>query len=344
MKVLASPYLETADYNPVQSLLYLAMENCGAQVASFSTRRLLSESWDIWHLHWPESIVNREDNLRIITNLFKFWVKLKVARAKKTKIFWTVHNLRPHERNHPLLEKVFWRIFLPNIDGIISMYESGTQHLYREHPQARAHPVYIIPHGHYRGAYPDSVTREDARRVVGAKAGEFVIMFFGQIRQYKGIPHLIRSFVAAKLPCTRLIIAGKPGTHSIAGELKKIADSNSQINLFFDFIDRNDMQNYLRAADLVVLPYNEILNSGSAILALSFDRPILVPAQGAMAELHQAVGPDWVHLYEGQLTPEIICDAIRWANCGQKKNKSEVLLTELNWDRIARMTIEAFSH
>ena len=70
---------------------------------------------------------------------------------------------------------------------------------------------------------------------------------------------------------------------------------------------------WLRAADLVVLPYRAIQNSGSAMLALSADRPVVVPALGAMRELQAAVGEDWVRCYEGDFDADELERSIRWA-------------------------------
>jgi hypothetical protein len=89
-----------------------------------------------------------------------------------------------------------------------------------------------------------------------------------------------------------------------------------------------------------VLPYKEILNSGSAILALSFDRPILVPALGTLTELRNRVGVDWVRIYEGELTPEKIRDAIDWTKT--RKSNVRAPLDDFSWDRIAQTTIQAF--
>ena len=58
---------------------------------------------------------------------------------------------------------------------------------------------------------------------------------------------------------------------------------------------------YLPATDLVVLPYRDILNSGSAVLALSFDRPVLVPRRGSLGDLQNHVGRQWVRTYEGDI-------------------------------------------
>jgi beta-1,4-mannosyltransferase len=107
-------------------------------------------------------------------------------------------------------------------------------------------------------------------------------------------------------------------------------------------VDRDRVQYFLRAADLVVLPYTEILNSGSALLALSFDRPILVPAIGAIPELYELAGGDWVRLYEGELTPELLSDAMRWAKQRSPDEFEHAPLDALDWNRLARLTLEAF--
>src|SRR5262245_15420098 len=187
LKVLASPYLESAEDNPGQLLLYRSMEKLGVQVASFSLRRLMFEAWDIWHLHWPEHVLNGPKTFSILVRMFKFWTGLKVARFRKTRIYWTVHNLRRHERDHPLLEPLFWRIFLPNVDGLICKSHSSRQLLYDQHPRTKKQPVFVIPPGHYRGFYPDAMSKDEARCALGLAPDEFVITFIGQVRPYKGV-------------------------------------------------------------------------------------------------------------------------------------------------------------
>jgi glycosyltransferase involved in cell wall biosynthesis len=141
-----------------------------------------------------------------------------------------------------------------------------------------------------------------------------------------------------------LLIAGMPTDDAIMEEVREAAALNPNVRLFLYFVDPNDVQIFLRAADLVVLPYKEILNSGSAILALSFDRPILVPSLGALAELRQVVGPDWVRPYEGELNSEVLRSAIHWAKIRQVGPDARPPLEELNWYRIAGLTIRAFSN
>jgi beta-1,4-mannosyltransferase len=88
-----------------------------------------------------------------------------------------------------------------------------------------------------------------------------------------------------------------------------------------------------------VLPFTDITNSASALLALSFDRPVLVPSLGAMGELQALVGPDWVRTYCGDLTPAVLSDAITWAG---PRAGAMPDLDALDWSAIARRTLSLY--
>jgi glycosyltransferase involved in cell wall biosynthesis len=239
------------------------------------------------------------------------------------------------------LERLFWRIFLPNLDGIICFSEPGKKQLFAEHPRTKSIPTFVIPRGHYRGAYPDTMTKSEAREALKIHAHEFVILFLGQIRRYKGVGRLIQCFARAQISCAQLLIAGRPMDDVIRREINDAAAQSPHVRLFLDFVDQNDIQKFFRAADLVVLPYKEISNSGSAILALSFDRPVLLPMLGALPGLQQ-IGSDWVKLYKGELTPEIISDAINWTKRRHVALGARAPLEDFNWDHTAQATIRAF--
>ena len=100
------------------------------------------------------------------------------------------------------------------------------------------------------------------------------------------------------------------------------------------------MQLFLNAADLLVFPYRDILNSGSALLGLSFDRPVLVPKLGAMGELQQAIGADWVRTYEGELNAAVLASALEWATTAARATAP---LAAFGWEAIARQTLAAFA-
>jgi hypothetical protein len=83
-----------------------------------------------------------------------------------------------------------------------------------------------------------------------------------------------------------------------------------------------------------------VLNSGSALLGLSFGRPVLVPERGAMAELRELAGDSWVRTYSGDLSADVLRDAMVWA---ETASRDDLLpLDELAWHAIARQTLLAF--
>src|SRR5207253_2551648 len=132
--------------------------------------------------------------------------------------------------------------------------------------------------------------------------------FVGRIEPYKNALALVRAFRATEDPALRLVVAGA-ADESDAAELRAEAAGDSRIRLRLERVADSDLQTYLKAADLVVLPYRRIMHSGSALLALSFGRPVLVPDQGSLAELRAHVGAEWLRLYRGELTGATLREA-----------------------------------
>ena len=82
------------------------------------------------------------------------------------------------------------------------------------------------------------------------------------------------------------------------------------------------------------------MHSGTALLALSFDRPVLMPDRGAMSELQDRVGPEWMRTYSDDFSREVLVEAVRWAETGARP--SQAPLDELQWPRLARQTEALF--
>jgi beta-1,4-mannosyltransferase len=81
----------------------------------------------------------------------------------------------------------------------------------------------------------------------------------------------------------------------------------------FEFVKKEDVSMFMQAADLVVLPYRSIFNSGSALLALSFNKPVLLPDLGAMGELKNDFGNSWVQTFTGNLDAKTLEHSLEWA-------------------------------
>ena len=123
-------------------------------------------------------------------------------------------------------------------------------------------------------------TPTEARRASRPRCRGTRLLHFGLLRPYKNVPHLIATFAEAALPGATLLIAGKPFDDQVRDEVATAAADVAGVRLELRYIRPDEVQLFFLAADLVVLPYQRILNSGAALLALSFARPVLVPRMG----------------------------------------------------------------
>lgn len=340
LAVLAWPAFVNRVRNPYNYLLYSYLRTFGVRVDEVPVASLWGDGYDVWHVHWPEWPLNMVSASVARAGANTLLSLIDRARGKGTRLIWTVHNLRSHEQLHPVLERAFWDRFVPRVDGFISLSESGLNLAQERFPLLKSRPGFVIPHGHYRDVYPNRVDKRQARQQLGLPAGVPVIAFVGRVRPYKNVPQLVRAFSAMSQTDAVLLIAGSVGPRHLRRELQQAAKSVPGMRLFPRFVSGRDMQLYVNAADLVVLPYQEIFNSGSALLALSFDRPVLVPEMGALGELRDQVGEAWVRTYCGDLTMETLVSALAWAL--ERPAGIHAPLAGLEWPVLARRTLEAY--
>lgn len=338
LRVLAWPAFRNRRRNPYNALLYDALQRLGAEVEEFSPGRLLAGRFDVWHLHWPDSHLRERRRALARLRLHALLRLMDVARLRGIRVVWTVHNLRSHEARHPALERWFWPEFTRRLDAFIGLSAAGLAAARAAFPALAGKPGYVVPHGHYRGVYPNVLGRDEARRRLGIDAGAGVVAFVGQVRPYKNVPALVRAFRELDGADLALLVAGKP-SDAEAARVTEAAAGDARVHCRLEFIPDDDLQLYLNAADLVALPYREVLNSGSALLALSFDRPVLVPDRGAMAELRRAVGEAWVRTYKGALTARELAAALAWARAPRPAARAP--LDALAWPAVAARLLAA---
>lgn len=341
LRVCAFPKDRFKASQPFHALLAASLEETGGvALEEFEVQRSLTRRYDLVHLHHPEKFVTQRLSLRDAARFAIFFGVLWTQKLKGARIVWTAHNEGPHEPGHPLLEAVYWRLFLPSLDGVIYLSESSRGQLVRQRPRLSRLPGFVIPHGDFRAAYPNTLGRDEARKRLGYEPGHRVVAFVGNVRAYKNVGHLARTFADLPGDDLRLLIAGHVHTHELKAEILAVAGRDPRIRLIDAFIDPSEMQLYLNAADLVVLPFRRILNSGSAILALSFDRPVLVPDLGSLRELQAQVGEDWVHLFRGDLDAATLATALDRFLPMPRADSAP--LDALAWDRIGAATNAAY--
>jgi beta-1,4-mannosyltransferase len=341
LRILARPAFWHRLANPYTWLLYSHMIAAdGVVVEDYHWKRLVRRRYDVLHLHWPEGHLNEVDRALAFRRSLSALGLLRWARWRGTKIVWTIHNLRSHERLHPALEHWFWAEFLRCLDGYISLSHTGQEAALARFPQLRGVPGFVVPAGHYREAYVGKVTKTASRLQLGIDPQSKVLAFLGQVRPYKNVPRLVNAFRALTDPSLVLLVAGEPKSLKLAAELHAAAGDDPRVRLHLGWIPDEQILSYLAAADLVLLPYNEVLNSGSALLALSFDRPVLVPEMGSLPELQELAGQEWVRTYTGAITPGHLREAVDWALGAARSQQAP--LEGLQWDRIAADTLAAY--
>ena len=339
--MLAWPGLAARAMNPYTWLLYTHLAELGVRVRDFTPARALRGGYDVLNVHWPEKALNSKSLPGRLAGATAALMLLEAARLHGARIVWTAHNARPHESRHPRLEDWFWSGLVRRVDAVIHPSVAGRHAVEARFSELASRPSAVVPLGHFRGTYPDTVSRDEARATLGVPSDAHVIAFLGLVRPYKNVPHLVRTVRAIPRDIGNIIllVAGAPHTAELAAEVREAAGGDPRVRLALAHVPDGDVQRYLRAADLVVLPFKEITNSASALLALSFDRPVLVPARGAMGELQALAGSDWVCTYEGNLTPEILAGALDWA---ARRPAGVPRLEALGWPEIAHRTLSAY--
>ena len=332
------PAFANRSRNPYNALLYEALQRRGVEVRESSSRA--PAAGEIVHVHWPESHLNHRRFVRALPRSVRLLADLAAARRRGARLVWTVHNLGSHEGLYPRTEELFWRAVIPMVDGWIALNEASHTLALGRWPALESRPSAVVPHGHYRGVYPTGIDRADARARLGLAADDRVVAFVGRIKAYKGVPELMKAFTTVDGSGTTLLVAGRIETDALARELDAVAAGDERIVLRPGEVADADLQIYFAASDLVVAPFVTILNSGSVLLALSFNRPVLVPAIGSMPALARSIGGGWVQLYEGALGGETLAAALdRAPKAGPGGDDAfGPDLRAFEWDEIAERT------
>jgi glycosyltransferase involved in cell wall biosynthesis len=155
---------------------------------------------------------------------------------------------------------------------------------------ADAEKVTVIPYGINNAVPFTRLTSEEARRKLGLRHSEKIILFFGAIKQYKGLEYLVAAFQQiAERGDYRLIIAGeqKKGYQEYWQSIQQAIErhpSREKIIQKIEFIQDAETETYFKAADLAVLPYVEIFQSGILFMAYNYGLPVIVTDVGSLPE------------------------------------------------------------
>jgi beta-1,4-mannosyltransferase len=290
--------------NPYQALLYGAVREHGIapvrlqRVDQFGELEALQAAGidTALHLHWLHPILADAAGARDADRLVRqFLDRIGAYRAAGGRVVWTVHNILPHETRFESAEAQLSAEVAARSD-VIHVLAGGTRKFVAPYYDLPADRILHVPHPSYRGAYQDHVSRLDARHELGLMPDELVLAVVGAIRPYKGLNELMDAWAQVDLEGPRRLLIAGASTEDAANEaLVTRAAVDPRIIIDPRKIPADEMQLFLRAADVVVLPYRRSLNSGALMLALTFGLPVIVPAGGGLAEV---VAPSFSTTFE----------------------------------------------
>jgi glycosyltransferase involved in cell wall biosynthesis len=212
-----------------------------------------------------------------------------VAKAMWRRVLVTVHDVDPFSRERGSGEWVLRRICCW-ADRVIVHNASSREALLARVGFAAA-KVRVVAHGNYLAPLGPSALDYPcmARRRLAIEPSRRVVLFFGHIKQVKGLDLLLDAIadVSRELPEVLLLVAGRPWKSDFQTYQAQIdrLGIGSHCKLRLDFIPDDDVPDYFAAADLVVLPYRRIYQSGVILQAMSFGRAVLASDLPAMQEI-----------------------------------------------------------
>ncbi len=260
-------------------------------------------------------------------------------RNKHIRCVALVHNMLPHDAK--AIDRIFPPYFVNSMHAFTTLSEAVIADI--NHFDRHNKPKTWAPHPIY-DHYGERLSKEEARRQLGLNTNGRYVLFFGFIRDYKGLDLLIDAFGDPTLQDlgAKLIVAGefygdpKPYLDRI-----RTLDIHDIVVLHNDYIPDNRVNLYFCAADIVAQPYKNATQSGVTQVAFHFEKPMLVTNVGGLAE----IVPDGKIGYVVDPDPQAITDAlVKYFKEGKEEEFTAALRQEklkYTWNRMTDAVLRA---
>ncbi len=207
------------------------------------------------------------------------------------RVVFTAHNVNAGERdaNDSWVNRISLRCHYKLSDCIFV----HTERMKRELVSGFHVPtskVSVIPYGINNVVPNTTLSTQEAKQQLAVAAGDRTLLFFGNITPYKGLEYLITAFteIAAEDESYRLIIAGAPKWSDdywkqVQSQIAHSRASDRIIEII-EYISDEKTEQYFKAADVFILPYTHIFQSGVLFLGYSFGLPVIASDVGSLRE------------------------------------------------------------
>ncbi len=265
----------------------------------------------------------------------------QIRKNHKTRCIGLIHNMIPHEPN--VLDKYLPPYFVKQMDGFTTLSHAVIKDIdqfdkYNKPKSWAPHPIY--------DHYGELIDKIEARKQLGLSADGKYVLFFGFIRDYKGLDLLIDAFGDLRLQDmgVRLLVAGEfyGDPQPYLNRIRSL-DISDIVILHNDYIPDNKVNLYFRACDIVAQPYKTATQSGVTQVAFHFECPMLVTNVGGLPE----IVPDGKIGYVVNPDAQDIADALV---SYYKENKEEEFTAgvreekrKYGWDRMTAAVLNSYS-
>jgi len=254
--------------------------------------------------------------------IYKYWMPFfapcfgTIARFakknKKTKVLTICDNVIPHERKPG--DITLTKYYFKAVDFFVLLSEKVKNDLLKLYPNAKNK---VLPHPIYSN-FGDPVEKAEAKSFLKI-TDEKIILFFGFIRDYKGLDILIEAMSILKDKLNvKLLVAGEfySNKEKYLNLIEKLGIQNNLL-MFTDFIPTSEVKYYFSASDCVILPYRNATQSGIVQIAINFRKPVIAANVGGLSEV---IKDDETGYIVEKENPKKLADAIQKFYSGKKEN------------------------
>lgn len=296
--------------------------------------------FDVVHLHWPEVLHSwlrrAPDPTQRIVELLERWHGVSTLVA-------TVHNRHPHAGDSPRSRRLYDRVYERCAAFLHLGWASVDEHA-RRRPHLAARPAAVAPIG--IPDFPNRVSREEARRVLGIPQTAPVWSAFGSLRPPYDAPLLLEGFRRALVPGAWLVVAGERLALGSSRWRERVTRArircHPRILLHIGRVADDAVQLYLNAADVVVLPRARALNSGGIALAFGFGRVVVGPDDGNVGAILRETGNPVFRATRRDGLAEAMVRGLRLARAGHGDANLLHAADHGSWRRVAERHVSLY--
>lgn len=248
---------------------------------------------DYYIIHWPENIKVHDDRFSFSIENLKSRIKQLQGKGSKVTAFF--HDKTPHFSANDYNTRLFEAVFC-NVDTIYHLGNYSVGLLKKMFPGCANSNHVVIKHALFE-SIKNTITTAEARQHFGFGEDDFVISFLGNLRSQNEISLMYKIFKKLKISNKKLLIGGgevndySSKLNFLTSRIKRYYYVGKNLKTSFgQYVSNDEIQYYYKSANVILVPRTQNLNSGVAMMAMTFGVPFVSPAVGNITELAEETG------------------------------------------------------